>query len=191
MSYHQKLAQIEEMRNAVMLTDLNIQLTDLLHSHLEMVILQCKNLGIAFPNLDRTIDLMKKEQALVNKILSITPSPEAKRSSFSPEDETEPETEKPLECGQMNFQFERSRRIPFFSRLQMRLGGRACYRVAGSDGESIQLLLIVLSTEFFQPSRQATKNACDCLNLVLCRNSWGLQRNNIPWPNIESLVCVD
>ena len=77
------------MRTAIKVTDLNIQLSEILHSHLELMIRQCARLGLEFPDLDRTIELMHKEQALVDNIVSLV-SPEVKRSHFSPEDGTEP-----------------------------------------------------------------------------------------------------
>ena len=90
MSYYMKLAQNEEMRTVIKITELNIQLSDLLHSHLELLIRQSRKLGIPFPDLERTIELMNKEKSLVESICSLGLSPEVKRSQKSPEDETEP-----------------------------------------------------------------------------------------------------
>lgn len=72
MSFYMKLAQTEEMRTVIKITELNLQLTDLLHSHLELLIRQSKKLGITFPELERTIELMRKEKTIVESITRLS-----------------------------------------------------------------------------------------------------------------------
>ena len=103
MSFFMKLAQTEEYRMAIKITQMNLQLTEALHSHLELMIRQCKKLGIEFPDLDVTIELMNKEKELVNRISSIGLSPEMKRPQDSPVEETEPDSCAYLKGPQFNF----------------------------------------------------------------------------------------
>ena len=82
-----KLAHLEEMRNAIKLTDLSLQLTDVLHSHLEFLIRASEKSGIQIPDIDRTIELMKKEKALVEQIYDLGISPDRNALGFHPKKE--------------------------------------------------------------------------------------------------------
>jgi hypothetical protein len=68
-----KMLLVEEARQTVRLMNLNMELSEMLCSHLDYVFRFCEANGIAPPSAERTRALMEKERALVCQIAGASP----------------------------------------------------------------------------------------------------------------------
>jgi len=69
-----KMLLIEEARQVIRLLNLNMELSEMLHSHLDYVLRFCEANGIRPLSIEKTTALMEKERALVGQIMGTSPA---------------------------------------------------------------------------------------------------------------------